>query len=251
MLTSCSVAEAPSPCRSPAGPTGAPEWYRKVTYKLTRRSWVLARGDSNTRQHILDIAVGIIAESGSSDLRVVDVAKRASVGVPTIYYHFESRSQLIAEAQVLAYLKVIEPLHGLLEAAEAAIVAGDQAAYEAAVGANMVLAWKSGQPGDRWAVVKLLLDVWAHTATQVRFCEMLDQQFLRWIDAVNQAKQLGWIDPSIDGRTLIALFWSASIGQVITSSSASIDPSPEGVRDFFLNAARNSTTDAAPLSAGG
>ena len=177
-----------------------------------------------------------MAESGTSDLRVVDVATRASVGVPTIYYHFESRTQLIAEAQLAIYLDLLEPLHGCLARAEAALEAGDRDGYVEAVGENLVLAWSAGQHGDRWGVVRLLLDVWADPKTQSRFRALLEEQFARWIELADRAKALGWVDASLDATVLLATFWAASIGQVITSGSKAIDPTPESIRDFFLGA---------------
>jgi len=192
-----------------------------------------------------------MAESGTSDLRVVDVAKRASVGVPTIYYHFESRTQLIAEAQLSNYLGLLEPLHGCLARAEAALETEDRAGYVDAIGENLVLAWKAGQHGDRWGVVRLLLDVWSDPKTQSRFCTLLEQQFTRWIDLAERAKALGWVDPSLDGAVLLATFWSATIGQVITSSSSVIDPSPEAIRDFFLRATLAPAPDEPSLRAVG
>lgn len=190
-----------------------------------------------------------MTESGTSDLRVVDVAKRASVGVPTIYYHFESRTQLIAEAQLSNYLALLEPLHGCLTRAEAALEAGDREGYVDAIGDNLVLAWKAGQHGDRWGVVRLLLDVWSDPKTQARFCTMLELQFTRWIGLAERAKALGWVDPSLDGAVLLATFWSATIGQVITSSSHVIDPSPESIRDFFLRSTLAPAPDEASLRA--
>jgi hypothetical protein len=56
------------------------------------------------------------------------------------------------------------------------------------------------------------------------------------MNLIESARVLGWIDQDVDAEALIATFWPATIGQVIIAGSARINPSPERVRDFFVNA---------------
>lgn len=171
-----------------------------------------------------------------SKIRIKDVAKRSGVGVPTIYYHFKSKSQLLAEAQMQNYMKATEQLHRYLSVAEEAAANNNETDFWAAVGENMVLAWTAGRPDDSWAIVRLLLDVWADPKAKEKFQEGLDLQFDRWIKLIGSARTLGWIDHNVDAEALVAAFWPATIGQVIIAGSTRINPSPERVRDFFLSA---------------
>jgi AcrR family transcriptional regulator len=194
------------------------------------------RRNSTIRQHILEVTSTLIRELGSEALRISEVAARANVGVPTIYYHFQSKTELIAEAQSSIYMRLLEPLHESLSRAETAASGGKQSAFWAAIGENMVMAWSAGQPDEDLAIVKLLIDVWSHPAAKREFRERLENQFDRWLKLIEQAKQRGWIDQDTDSRALIAAFWSATIGQMIIRESSLIDPTPENVRGFFLRA---------------
>lgn len=203
----------------------------------------MAKGHSETKQVILDVASQLILEQGSAQLRVADVATRAHVGIPTIYYHFESRARLVAEAQAANYFRVLEPLHHCLEKAEQAVLEQDQVTFWSAIGDDMELAWVAGRPEDGWGIVKLLLDVWSDPKTQSTFSHLLDIQFDRWINAAERAKGLGWLDEEIDAKVLITSFWAASIGQAIISNSSRMDSSPQSVRDFYVRVMTARTRD--------
>jgi AcrR family transcriptional regulator len=200
-----------------------------------RKGNPMGREQSETRSHILDVSARIIGERSSRELRVAEVAREANVGIPTIYYHFKSRTQLIAEAQANIYIGLLGPLHVCLTLAESAVAAKDEATFWAAVGENLVLAWRAGRPEDDWGILKLLLDVWSDPSTQQEFSTRLEVQFDRWITTAERAKELGWIDEGVDAKALIVSIWSASIGQAIFSSSSHLNRSPESIRDFFLH----------------
>lgn len=195
----------------------------------------MSRDQSATRIHILDVSARMIGEHGSKMLRVADVARQANVGIPTIYYHFKSRTQLVAEAQASIYMSMLEPMHNCLTLAESAVAAKDESTFWSAVGENLILAWRAGRPEDDWGVLKLLLDVWSDPTTQQAFSAGLEVQFDRWISTAEKAKGLGWIDEGVDAKALIVAVWSASIGQAIFSSASHLNRSPESIRDFFLH----------------
>jgi AcrR family transcriptional regulator len=195
---------------------------------------LMSRSNSSTRGHILGVTETMLSKSESSGVRIADVAKLANVGVPTIYYYFESRDQLIAEAQASIYLKLIEPLHQFLAVAEDAIVERDQGACLTAIGDNLVMAWSFGQLDGGWKISKLLMDVWSDQTTQRTFCELLDAQMDRWIVAIESSKALGWLDEETDVIALITSCWTGSMGQAIFSKSTRLIYSPESIRDFFM-----------------
>ncbi len=199
----------------------------------------MEKKESLTRRHIIDVASTMVSEGGSENFRIVDLAERAHIGVPTIYYHFESRAQVVAEAQMANYFAMTEPLHRILSRAETAISTKDAPEFWDAVRLNIMRAWSSGQFDEKRGIVKLLLDVWNDSASRARFRELLDIQFARWVALINDAKSLGWIREGVDAETLVSIFWAASIGQVITSGSGYVDIDPEVVGDFFVGLARD------------
>lgn len=50
-----------------------------------------------TRARILDAAASVLAERGFAGTRLAEVAERAQIQAPAIYYHFESRESLIEQ----------------------------------------------------------------------------------------------------------------------------------------------------------
>jgi AcrR family transcriptional regulator len=202
----------------------------------------VGKGVGGTRRHIIESAEVLLAQRGSSELHLADVAELAHVGLQTIYYHFDSRTQLIAEAQASAYFRLIGPLHEYLGTAEKALVDRDEEKFWTALSENLVLAWSYGKDDDQWRITKLLVDIWADEKTRVEFRAGLEIQVERWINAINAAKPLGWIRPNLDTYALVTSCWAASIGQALFVNSATIHYTPESIRDFFVEIARGVPT---------
>ncbi|MCU1363466.1 MAG: hypothetical protein JWM55_1294 [Acidimicrobiaceae bacterium] len=188
---------------------------------------------SGTKRQILDAAEKILADHQSSDVRIADIAEGADVAVQTLYYHFGSLKQLIAEAQASAYLRMVGPLHKYLSDAEQAIVDEDEQTYWQAIGDDVELAWSYGFSGDKWRIPRLFLDIWADPTTQEEFTEGLERQFERWINVIEDGKSLGWVDPDVDTYALIVANWAASNGQAVFSKYSKVQYTPETIRDFF------------------
>lgn len=198
----------------------------------------VGKGVGGTRRLIIESAEVLLAQRGSSELHLADVAELAHVGLQTIYYYFDSRTQLIAEAQASAYFRLIEPLHEYLGVAEKALVDRDEATFWDALGENLVLAWSYGQSDDQWRITKLLIDIWAHEGTRNQFRTGVEIQIGRWVTAIDTAKPLGWIQPDLDTYALVTSCWAGSIGQALFVNSEKIHHTPESIRDFFIDIAR-------------
>jgi TetR/AcrR family transcriptional regulator, cholesterol catabolism regulator len=73
---------------------------------------VSARGSTTksrlTRERILDATAAILRERGLAELRLTDVADRAGLHAPSIYYHFKSREDLIEEVLDLGIKQTLE-----------------------------------------------------------------------------------------------------------------------------------------------
>ncbi|HEY1761086.1 MAG TPA: TetR/AcrR family transcriptional regulator [Acidimicrobiales bacterium] len=194
----------------------------------------MSKGGVGTRRHIIEVAQAMLAETPSGDIHLADIAEGAHVGVQTIYYHFDSRNQLIAEAQAAIYQELTEPLHEYLISSEAALVAEDEEAFWAAVGSNVMLAWTYGHEGDRWKIPKLLIDISSDVKTQREFSEKLELQLERWINVIERGKELEWIDPDVDTYALITSCWAGSVGQALFANSTKIYYTPDSIRQFFI-----------------
>jgi hypothetical protein len=199
------------------------------------------------RQAVIAAAAQMIKDSSSRDLTYDAVAERAKVDVAKVDELFDSPSQLVAEAQMANYFSMIEPHHLVLSRVESAIANLDETSFWTSLEENIDLAWSSGQIGEKWGIVNLLHDIWGDPFSQRHFCDLLDIQFERWIEVIENAQRLGWIDRDLDAKALTAVVWSASIGQVIMSGSVVMDLSAQSVRDFFSRMVR-AKSESAPNS---
>jgi AcrR family transcriptional regulator len=190
--------------------------------------------DPFARRKILLVAAAIIKENGSKGVSFDYVAQRADLEVTVIEELFDSRTQLIAEVQMANYFVTVEPIHLVLSRIETAVADGDEAAFWEGIEENLVMSWSASHFENKWGIINLLNDVWSDPFTQSHFCDLLDIQFHRWIMVVEGAKSNGWVDETIDAKAVTAVFWSASIGQVITAGSTSLELSPNVIRDFFV-----------------
>jgi AcrR family transcriptional regulator len=195
-------------------------------------------GDAFTRKKIVNVASILVRQSGSQDVELSDVAKGANIDLTTVEHFFESRTQLIAEAQMANYFAMVEAHHLVLARIEVAVAEEDEVAFWAGIEENMEMAWQSGQIDNKWGIVNLLQDVWNDPFSQRHFCDLLDIQFDRWITVVENGQALGWMDNELDAKALTAVIWSASVGQVITAGSTFLNLSPREVRDFYLKIVR-------------
>jgi hypothetical protein len=194
--------------------------------------------DPFARRKIMLVASELVKERGSKDVQFRDVAERANVDVDVVETFFDSRTQMIAEVQMANYFVTVEPIHLGLSRIEGAVADGDEASFWSGIEENLEMSWSSGQAEKKWGIINLLHDVWSDPFAQSHFCDLLDIQFNRWIAVIEGAQENGWIDQDIDATALTSVYWSASVGQVITAGSTSLHLSPGNVRDFFMHFVR-------------
>ncbi len=193
---------------------------------------------SLTKSHIVEVAAELVREVGSAGFHISDLARRADVGVPTIYYHFTSREQVIAEAQLANYFEMTAGLRDHFSRAVTAIIERDEAAFGEALRADIEQAWTLGGAGEQVAIMNLLIDVWADARTRQAFRDMLDAQYARWVSVLSDARALGWLDDTYDSGLLVAIFWAASIGQAVIPHRSGLDVDSAAVSDFCLGVLR-------------
>jgi AcrR family transcriptional regulator len=194
--------------------------------------------DSGTRRHVLDVTEMLLATRLSSELRLIEVAREADVVVQTIYYHFGSFGRLIAEAQMSAYLRIIEPSRQYLAIAEVAIAECNEEAYWKAIGDDIERLWSFRGSGDEWRISKLLIDVVSDPHVRLEFRALLDVQFERWINVVEAGQRRGWVNAEMDPSVLVAFGWAATNGQEILSNTTMVRYTARGIRDFWLQVGR-------------
>ena len=168
-----------------------------------------------TRDHIVEEAQTLLADVGSSGFRIVALAKRANVGVPTIYYHFASREQVIAQAQLRTYFELTRPMAAYFSHMAEAVAAGDADRFRAELMGDVTATWVAGHFQEDVGVMRLLLDIWADPATRQEFRDIVDSRYRNWVDLLERAQELGWVESAPHAATGVAVFWAASVGLAI------------------------------------
>jgi AcrR family transcriptional regulator len=199
---------------------------------VASRTIVMARKESATRAHILQVAAELVSEKVHEGLHISDVAARAHIGVPTIYYHFDSLVHLVAEAQLVNYLSVVEPLHHHLSLAEGYLAAGEESAFWDSIEVNLIRVWSSGQLPNKMGILRLFLDVGSDPGTRATFADHVTLHFSRWTALIEGAQTAGWLSADVDAKTLTTFFWTASVGQLLAINSDQVNLSPEEIRSF-------------------
>jgi TetR/AcrR family transcriptional regulator, cholesterol catabolism regulator len=69
-----------------------------------------------TRERILDAAAACFRERGFAATRLSDIADRASLQAPSLYYHFASKEELIEEVLALGVTRTYEHVRAAVEA---------------------------------------------------------------------------------------------------------------------------------------
>ncbi len=193
----------------------------------------VVRQESAVRERIVSVTIALIESEGAERLRIADLARRAGVGIPTIYYHFESRAHLIAVAQVARYEAMMAPLRELMDTIEAALAARDEDNYWRSLRRYFQLVLEPAQVDGKYAMGRLFLDDTGARSAARDAADFIARQFSRWVATVTGAQDRGWVNPALDATTLTTLFWSAVVGQAMAVRTTAVAMDADALMDLF------------------
>ncbi len=189
---------------------------------------IAGRSASETRSHILGATIELLDERDSHEIRVTDIARRASVGVPTIYYHFSSREVLLAEAQVANFFRLLRGRSGHVAAIGDAVARGDHAAFVAAYHDYHTEISSPASTERMWQLARTLIDIHVDPLARERYIEEHDESLRRRRAIFVRAQELGWIDPAIDPTAYIQVSGALILGRILLDGSR-LDVDPETI----------------------
>jgi AcrR family transcriptional regulator len=96
-----------------------------------------------TRNRIVDAAAELVAESGSLDIVMADVATRAGVSLPTVFRHIPSKGDLFGALAGRAFRHVTE---GLAPSSPEELAAGVAQVYERSAEQEPLVRWLLASP---------------------------------------------------------------------------------------------------------
>ena len=156
-----------------------------------------------TRQRILDAAAEVLAERGYADARLTDIAARVGLQAGSLYYHFASREELVAEILRLGIEKSWDHVAAAVGRLPPAATPIDRLA--AAIRAH----------------TKAVVGLSAYASAQARIVGQLPNDLARahrkgmraygayWHDLFEAAQQAGQIDGDVDLLTARMLAFGA------------------------------------------
>ena len=187
------------------------------------------RNNSTTKTHILNSTIELLATRSSNEIRVVDIAKRANVGIPTIYYHYSSRELLISEAQVENFRRLMSSRHQYLSEWRDAIASGDRDRFVDPFHAYHLDIASSSTIEAMWELVRVLADIRNDRTARLRFVEIHDAALEERVSICVDAQQLGWLNPDLDARAYVAHSGTAILGRILLEGSENFSIEPEAV----------------------
>lgn len=167
-----------------------------------------------TRRRILDATIDVINSRGEAAVRLVHVARAASVTPSVISYHFGSREQLVAEAQAARYVVEVSPDAELLARAVSTSSDGDD--FRAACRDVIAALVDTERAAERFKQASAL----GAAIERPELRELLGQQQREVTDrmaaAVDAAQQRGLVCAELDPRCVAEVFGALAFGVVLS-----------------------------------
>jgi AcrR family transcriptional regulator len=198
---------------------------------------------TRTRRRILQAGAHELVERGYAGASLRRIAERAELQLGSLYFHFETKDQLMLEVLRDAVDFALEQLHLAIAQAGPAATPGDR--IRAAIAAHIQTLHSAG---DRGAAVAngpqtFPAEIRRRYAAQVRRYTQV------WDELLAAAQGAGMIDPRLDRRALLELLVSAMNGTVgrRPRDTAALGRAAETLSTLLLGGHR---TDADAATAG-
>jgi AcrR family transcriptional regulator len=192
--------------------------------------------DTSTQKHILEVAAKMLREDSKDNFHIADVAERANVGVPTIYYYFASINELVAHAQVINYVEMSRPVHSYDGQIARSFADRDEAEFWEAMKGHMVTVWQAGSFDGSIGILRILTDIWGDEGAKDTLRALMRDRIAFWTTMARTGQELGWISASQDPEVLVKVLWAAAIGHVVLGEDFLIEDGEARVAAFAVRA---------------
>ena len=194
-----------------------------------------------TRQAILDAAVRHLEVASPASLKIAEVAEQSQVGPPTIYHYFESRSRLIAEAQLQRAKQLIDTSFAFMKRLNEALDRKDEDAILVVLDEMSTAVWIPKERDHLWTYIDILTALRSEPEVYKEFQEVFAADFENRVIITKKLQAAGWMDAEIDARAWVLFFQGAAFGNVLGDLAPGVAPSFTSTQKVFttvLGAAR-------------
>jgi len=157
----------------------------------------------------------MLSEMDVHDIRVGDLARRAGVAIPTIYYSFRSLDDIIAEATVVSLNRFLVPYAQALTEMRDAVERDDRKAFEASAATFMARCWSAEANYGIHRLAPLIAYFRQIAPDDVRLRTVQAREVAGMIAALSAAQENGWIAPDDDVTAFVIVHWTCVLGQAV------------------------------------
>jgi AcrR family transcriptional regulator len=164
---------------------------------------------------VVDEMVVMLGEMEIPDIRVGELARRAGVAIPTIYYSFRSLNDIIAEATVDLLHRFLVPYSQALSDMQSAVQNDDDAKFQGAATDFIERSWSS-EANDGIHRLAPLIGYFRRVAPEdVRLRTVQAREVAGLISALTAAQGKGWIESTDDVTAFVIVHWTCVLGQAV------------------------------------
>ncbi len=154
-----------------------------------------------TRRRILDAAASLVATAGNTEVTLSDIARAAELRPASLYFHFRSKDEVVAEMLAVGMEEAMAHLERALDAAPATAAAQLLAAIQAHLDARLEL--------SDYASVVLAIGARPDRPTGGRYERDRRRYAAQWLKLIEDAQAAGVFSAGHDPRLLREFLFSA------------------------------------------
>jgi AcrR family transcriptional regulator len=164
---------------------------------------------------VVDEMVVMLGEMEIHDIRVGELARRAGVAIPTIYYSFRSLNDIIAEATVDLLHRFLVPYSEALSDMGSAVQNDDAAKFQGAALEFIARSWSSEANDGIHRLAPLIAYFRQIAPEDVRLRTVQAREVAGLISVLMSAQGKGWIDCADDATAFVIVHWTCVLGQAV------------------------------------
>jgi AcrR family transcriptional regulator len=197
---------------------------------------------------VVEEMVVMLGQMDIHEVRVGDLARRAGVAIPTVYYNFRSLTDIIAEATVVMLNRFLAPFSQLLIDMEGAVARKDEEEFRDAARDFVNRSWSPESNEGIHRLAPLIAYFRQVAPEDVRLRAVQAREVAGLIEVLHAAQEKGWIRREDDATAFVIVHWTCVLGQAIFFHPAfgaltAIDFSEGGGRLRYQTALRDDIRD--------
>lgn len=170
---------------------------------------------ADTKSRIVATTVEVLRETDLHSLRVSDLARKANVSVPTLYYHFDSLGELVVEAVIVSLQRFLEPFSSSIEGMGEAVANDDKAAFLRSLQTFLDESWSVATAEEAHRLAPLMTHFRKVAPQDVRMRELQSAGVGMLAASIEQGQRKGWLSADINVATFVVLHWTCVLGQAV------------------------------------